>query len=516
MSQRNIIENVPVRNTRLRASTVLSSTVENIPSTSRAPSARSVRESNKEKENLILRELTELINDPNVSGPKMDIFLSKHLNRSNRKKLLDIELWKSVLQKWMTTNMWGPFYYIVNKRYADTDSSPWFVWIITFMAQNEIYEMFDKTMYIKHPLWSQIKKDVAEENYKWWNEPLIKISLKQNNMSTNEIEFFKRLYTNSWFVPFDAYFNIHSDLHPYAALRFLEKNKDYALLDSDEFNNLISSKNKSEPINLIITIINYYVENKRSPPITFTQDTTDGFTNIIQEKSKLFTFLEYCVKSKSKELLMAVTKLVNMTTDDNKNGLSKYIYIYIIRKYNIETIMGDRNMPVIDSNIIMLKLNVISFILKNYNINANDLYVNIDSYNQLRNILHYTSFAVIMKMKPLFSKFPILLLAVLFNCHQLVRLLITYGNASTKRCAFSIFDLTTDTETIKALNIKKTLKNVTRRYREESLKPDNPVGRSRRLETWSKHIKEQEDLKNSGGSKKKIQKPKSGLKKDLK
>ena len=335
MSQRivpNDEESTPVRITRSRTAASRPMSVEDIPSTSsstpRPPSASALKASRKEeaekKAQLVFTELKALINDPNVSGPKMNTFLSNNLNISNRKKILDIELWKPVLQKWMTTNMWAPFYYIVNKRYADTDSSPWFVWIITFMAENGIYEMFDKTLYKVHPLWSQIKRDVAEEDYQWWNQSLIKLSSKQNDMSKNEIEFFKRLYENNWFVPFDVYFNIHSDLYPYAALRFLQTNREYALLDSDEFYKLTYRIDKPSLYNLVSNIVEYYLTTKGSPPIIFTQGASNHFNDIIRE-NKLFKFLGYCINSKSTELLRAFTKLVDFNKMENKNGLSIYI-----------------------------------------------------------------------------------------------------------------------------------------------------------------------------------------------
>lgn len=539
MSQRgvqNVEENAPVRRTTRATSARAAASLavlthatdrianEDTPSTSRAasrpPSAAALKASRKEeaerKTQQVFTELKALINDPNVSGPKIDTFLSNHLNTSNRKKMLDIELWKPVLQKWMTTNMWAPFYYIINKRYADADSSPWFVYIITFMAENGIYEMFDKTHKKIHPLWSQIKKDVAEEDYEWWNQTLIGVSSKQNNMSRNEIEFFKRLYENNWFVPFDVYLYVHSDLHPLASLRFLEKNREYALLDSDEFYKLTYRIDKPNLFNLVLNIVEYYVTTKGSPPIIFTQGDSNSYNNIIKE-SKLFTFLEYCIKSKSTELLKAFTKLVDFNKMENKNGLSIYILYYIMIRYHIT---GNRTAEGVH---IYTKpqFDTIKFILKNYKIDANSLYVDIDMVNIIRRgvavFSDSTAFKVLFQMKPALSKFPILSLAVLFKCPELIRVLITYAKASPNRCAFSVYDLTTDDETIKALNIKRTLKHVTHRYKEETAKPENPVGRSRRSETWARHLKEQEDLlkakeqedlRNSGGSKKKTKKSK--------
>jgi hypothetical protein len=292
---------------------------------------------------------------------------------------------------------------------------------------------------------------VADEDYQWWNQSLIKLSSKQNDMSKNEIGFFKRLYENNWFVPFDVYFNIHSDLHPYAALRFLEKNREYALLDSDEFYKLTYRKDKPSLFNLVSNIVEYYVATKGSPPIIFTQGSSNDNYNIIRE-NKLFTFLQYCIESKSTELLKSFTKLVDFNKMENKNGLSIYILFYIMNRYRIRD-----NIASEVHRITKPQFDIISFVLKNYKIDANSLYVDIDMINIIKSNSGYTALTVLFQMKPALSKFPILSLGVLFKCSELIRLLITYAKASPNRCAFSVYDITTDTETIKALNIKRTL-----------------------------------------------------------
>jgi len=472
---------------------------EDVPSTSRAvfkpPSAAALKTARKEeaerKLQQIFTELNALINDPNVSGPKMDTFLSTYLTTTNRKKMLDIELWKPVLQKWMTTKMWAPFYYIVNKRYTEDDSSSWFSFIIRFMAEHGIYEMFHKTHNKEHPFWSQMKKDVADEDSEWWNESLIQISSKQP-MSNNEIEFFKKLYEDDWFVPLNVYFTIPSDLHPYAALRFLKKNKEYALLDSDEFYQLTYRLDKPIVFHLVTHIVEAYAANKNNPPIVFVRNHHVPNDYTLIDTSRFFKFVEYCVKSQSKELQNAFIKLVDMKKPENKKAFELYLFDYIMARYTafVQRMNEERtHAATLD------RFNIINFILKNYKNDMNDLYVNIDMDDVIpRSGLHRNVNVILYRMLPVLSKFPILTLAVLFKCNELIRLLITYTNASPKRCVFNIFDLTTDMDTINALNIKRTLKHVSHRYKEEIEKPENPIGQAIRRKKWEAHLK-------SGGSK---------------
>jgi len=423
-------------------------------------------------------EFAALIESPTVTGPQLDAYMmGKPNDMWNYKKH-----WRAAVHKWIERAQWGPIFWYLN------------IWLKAdgFAGMPFLEDILDKMrdaqpegLFRSSEMWTQLRAFMQDNFAQWW-ENHIKSSLHDAAYTT-------LLLKHNW--PGVTYFLIQSvkargrdpapsaaevTLYTEAAKYIYSKNLtlfQFGLTTtSNAINQVAAFDNIISPNAHVRTLLAALIMHRPdSPPLVVTRDV---YTHLTQLLTKYISMGE-----QGRPVIDAFLFKFDMGRTENKLFL-QHMFLVVI-----SNLRGAFSNSSAASQKLYLQL--IELFVREYRINVNNLYIDMDAteQNTLATLINQTG----MRNDPLVNpsrwmtkNLPLVALAIMYGNKKALLFLVSLG-ATLKRCAFTLADLTTDPAIHKVLLADAKATKIQRAYQRHMYAPEHATQAARQSK-WDDRV----------------------------
>ena len=423
-------------------------------------------------------EFAALIESPTVTGPQLDAYMmGKPNDMWNYKKH-----WRVAVHKWIERAQWGPIFWYLN------------IWLKAdgFKGMPFLEDILDKMrdsqpegLFRSSEMWTQLRTFVQDEGAPWW-ENHVKSSIHDVAYTT---QFFKHNWPGVTLVLLQSLRGRGGDTAPSAAevtlyteaakyvyrknIRMLQFNltsTTNAITQISAFDTTVSPNAHARA--LFVALI---MQRPDSPPLVVTPEV---YTNLTQLLTKYISMGE-----QGRPVIDAFLFKFDMGRTENKLFL-QHMFLVVISSnraiFHNSTAASQK-----------LYLQMIELFVREYRININNLYVDMDATEQgtLTTLINQTALGNDPLANPsrwMSKNLPLVALAIMYGNKKALLFLVSLG-ATLKRCAFTLADLTTDPAIHKVLLADAKATKIQRAYQRHMYAPEHAT-QAARQSTWDGRV----------------------------
>ena len=179
------------------------------------------------------------------------------------------------------------------------------------------------------------------------------------------------------------------------------------------------------------------------------------------------------------DILDAIVKKLSFKVDANRRTLEQLWANLMLKVYD--------TMPKPEYDKIC---NILTFILRRYKMNLNNMYLTLESYKmRMTALLQANNISVDPFTNPMLwirKNMPYIAVALIARNKKAILFMISLG-ATLKRCSFTLEDMTTDPEMLKLFLYESKATKIQRAYKTHMYKPEHP-SQSTRNATWQTRL----------------------------
>jgi len=422
-------------------------------------------------------EFAALIESPTVTGPQLDAYMmGKPNDMWNYKKH-----WRAAMHKWIERAQWGPIFWYLN------------IWLKAdgFAGMPFLEDILDKMrdsqpegLFRSSEMWTQMRAFVQGDGAPWWENHV--------KSSIHDVAYTTLLFKHNW--PGVAYVLLQSvkgrgrDTAPSAAevtlyteaakyiysknLRLFQFNfttSSNAINQVAAFDSTISPNAHARAF--LVALI---MQRPDSPPLVV---MPDHYTTLTQLLTKYISMGE-----QGRPVIDAFLFKFDMGRTENKLFL-QHMFLVVISSnraiFHNSTAASQK-----------LYLQMIELFVREYRININNLYIDIDATEQgtLATLINQTALRNDPLANPsrwMSKNLPLVALAIMYGNKKALLFLVSLG-ATLKRCAFTLADLTTDPAIHKVLLADTKATKIQRAYQRHMYAPEHATQAARQSKWESK------------------------------
>jgi len=424
-------------------------------------------------------EFAALIASPTVTGPQLDAhMMGKPNDMWNYKKH-----WRAAMHKWIERAQWGPIFWYLN------------IWLKAdgFGGMPFLEDILDKMrdaqpegLFRSSEMWTQLRTFVQDVGVPWW-ENHVKSSILDVAYTT---QLFKHNWPGVTLVLLQSLRGRGRDTAPSAAevtlyteaAKYVYR-KNIRILQF----NLTSTANTISQVAVFDTTVSpnaharsllvaLIMERPDSPPLVV---TPDHYTTLTQLLTKYISMGE-----QGRPVIDAFLFKFDMGRTENKLFLQHMFLVVISSNRAIFHNSSAASQK--------LYLQMIELFVREYRININNLYVDMDATEQgtLTALINQTALGNDPLANPsrwMSKNLPLVALAIMYGNKKALLFLVSLG-ATVKRCAFTLADLTTDPAIHKVLLADANATKIQRAYQRHMYAPEHAT-QSTRQAVWDRKIR---------------------------